>query len=496
MGSVQWMKSRAAIAAIGLIPATVILASACSSGAGLGNKAGPEDQPVVLRMADLNAGTDLRGTPEIQYFVQRVNDLSRGKISVKVVYSVGGLAMNAEQQVVKDVAGGSFDLGFAGTSVFDTLGDPSFQALSAPMLIDSYPLENAVIRSSLPARMMVSLAKLDVTGLAVLGDEMRRPIAVRQPILSLADWRGITFGTYQSKTEDAAVRALGAKPGPGFATARDQALASGALQGFDLNLVFYHQLSRENVAPYITANVNLWPRTVALFANPGRLAKLSASQRRLVTQAAADAAVHSTGLFQDEDPVVRDICQSGGRFADASAADLQALRQSLAPVYANLEADPQTKAMIGQITAMKRSTPAGPALTIPAGCTGHAPGQTASGFTTTAKLNGTYRWTMTARDGTTTTPDVNSEMKYPSTFTVTMRNGRWTMRHSGAETMTDNPGDTYSVQGDRIRFHWGDGSLTYTYSVDAKGNLDLKAVPPVPPDDAFVWTTHPWTKIG
>ena len=496
MGSVQWMKGRAAIAAIGLIPATVILASACSSGAGLGNKAGPVDQPVVLRMADLNAGTDLRGTPEIQYFVQRVSDLSGGKMSVKVVYSVGGLAVNAEQQVVKDVAAGTFDLGFAGTGVFDTLGDPSFRALSAPMLIDSYPLENAVIRSSLPARMMAGLAKLDVTGLAVLGDEMRRPVGVRQPILSLADWRGITFGTYQSNTEEAAVRALGAKPGPGFATARDQALASGALQGFDLNLVFYHQLSQEHAAPYITANVDLWPRTVALFANSGRLAKLSASQRRLVTRAAADAAVHSTGLFQDEAPVVREICQSGGRLADASSADLQALRQRFAPVYASLEADPQTKAMIGQITAMKRSTPVGPALTIPAGCTGRAPGQQASGSTTTAKLNGTYRWTMTAHDGTTTTPEVNSEMKYPSTFTATLRDGRWTMRHSGAETMTDNPGDTYSVQGDRIKFHWGDGFLTFTYSVDGQGNLHLTAVPPVPPDDTFVFTTHPWTKIG
>jgi hypothetical protein len=107
VGSVQWMKSRAAIAALGLISATVILASACSSGAGLGNKAGPADQPVVLQMADLNAGTDLHGTPEIQYFVQRVSDLSRGQMSVKVVYSVGGLAMNAEQQVVKDVAAGA-----------------------------------------------------------------------------------------------------------------------------------------------------------------------------------------------------------------------------------------------------------------------------------------------------------------------------------------------------------------------------------------------------
>ncbi|HET6193024.1 MAG TPA: hypothetical protein VFE59_39180, partial [Trebonia sp.] len=268
------------------------------------------------------------------------------------------------------------------------------------------------------------------------------------------------------------------------------------LQGFDLNLVYYHQLARESAAPYITANVNMWPRTVALFANPGRLAKLSASQRRLVAQAAADAAVHSTGLFQDEGPVVRDVCQSGGRFADASAADLQALRGRFAPVYASLEADPQTKVMIGQITALKRSTMAGPTVAIPAGCTGPAPGQQASGTAVTSKLNGTYRWTMTARDGTTTTPEVNSEMLYPSTFTATLRDGRWTLRHSGAEVQTDNSGDTYTVQGNRIKFHWTDGFLTFTYSVDGQGNLHLTAVPPVRLDDKFVFTTHPWTKIG
>ena len=325
---------------------------------------------------------------------------------------------------------------------------------------------------------------------------MRRPVGVRNPIVSPADWRGITFGTYWSKTQDAAVSALGAKPGPGFATARDQALARGALQGFDMDLLVYQGQSKEQIAPYITANVNLWPRTLALFANPGRLAKLTTSQRRLVYQAAADAAGRSTGLVQNEDRAVSGICQAGGRFADASATDLQALRRDFAPVYAGLEADPQTKAMIGQITALKKSTPAGPALTIPAGCTGRAPGQPASGSTTTSKLNGTYRWTMTAHDGTTTTPDVNSEMKYPSTFTATLRDGRWTLRHSGAEVMTDNPGDTYSLQGNRIRFHWGDGFLTFTYSVDGQGNLHLTAVPPVHPDDNFVFTTHPWTKIG
>src|ERR1700761_6038174 len=337
-GSMQWRKSRDRSAAIGLVPATVLLASACGSGGGGApvDKAGPGNQPVVLRLANVNSDPGLRYSPGISYFVRRVSDLSRGKMTVKVTYTVGDLALDAEQQAVKDVADGSFDLGFTGTSVFDTLGVANFEALSAPMLIDNYPLENAVIRSSLPAKMMAGLAKLNVTGLAVLGNSMRRPIGVRHPIVSPADWRGITFGTYVSKTQDAAVSALGAKPGPGFATARDQALARGALQGFDMDLQIYQGQYKEQAAPYITANVNLWPRTQALFANPGRLARLSASQRRLVYQAAADAAVHSTSLVQNEDQAVSAICQSGGRFADASAAQLQALRRDFAPVYAGL----------------------------------------------------------------------------------------------------------------------------------------------------------------
>jgi hypothetical protein len=325
-------------------------------------------------------------------------------------------------------------------------------------------------------------------------------VGVRHPILSPADWRGITFGTYLSKAQQAAISGLGAKPGPGFATARDQALARGALQAFDLNLLIYKDLNKEQAAPYITANVNLWPRTLALFANPSRLARLTASQRRVLDQAAADTAARSTGLVQDEAPVVSDICRTGGRFADASAADLQALRSRVAPVYASLEADPQTKAMIGQITALKRSTPAGPALTIPAGCTGQAPQAQPTGAAATAKLNGTYRWTITARDGTTTTPDINSQVVYPSIFTVTLRDGIYKMSHTGADTATDSSGDRYTVQGNRIMLYWATQTThapdTFTYSVDSQGALHLTPVQPIDPADAFVLATHPWMKIG
>jgi TRAP-type transport system periplasmic protein len=489
------VKSRARIAAIGLIPAIVILASACGSGVGAASKAGGANQPVVLRMANVNSGPVY--TLEMSYFTDRVNALSHGEMSVKPVYGVGGFVMSAEQQVVKDVADGSFDLGFTGTSVFDTLGVTSFQALSAPMLIDSYPLENAVITSALPGKMMAGLAKLDVTGLAVFGDGMRRPIGVKHPILGPADWRGIRFGTYLSKTQEAAISALGATPGPGFATARDDALSSGTLQGFELNLLPYQQIGKEQVAPYVTANVNLWPRTLALFANPGRLARLSAAQRRLLYQAAADTAAHSTGMVQDETRIAGEVCQAGARFADASAADLAALRQRFAPVYAGLEADPQTKAMIEQIVALKKSTPPGPALAVPAACAGRAPGQPEQGTTVTSQLNGTYRWVLSKHDASTAPVAVGDVAMYPVTFTATLKDGIWKMRHAGGEVEVDTNGDTYSVQGNRIMFHWaGNPPLTFTYSVDGQGNLHLKPVLPMDSGDVFVWTTHPWTKIG
>jgi hypothetical protein len=79
---------------------------------------------------------------------------------------------------------------------------------------------------------------------------------------------------------------------------------------------------------------------------------------------------------------------------------------------------------------------------------------------------------------------------------VTLRDGIWSMHHTGAETMTDNARDTYTAQGDRIRFHWDAGYLTFTYSVDGQGNLHLTELPPYAPDDKFVWTAHPWKKIG
>jgi TRAP-type transport system periplasmic protein len=484
----RWMNGRTRLAAMALAVLAAVAAGGCSgSGAG-GDKAGGSGAPVVLRMA--NTAGDLDAVPLIRDFVSQVRERSGDNVRIQVVNRWGEYAADAEQRVVRDVAAGKVDLGWTAARVFDTLGVTSFQALQAPMLIDNYALEHAVSTSDIPAQMMDGLNKVGVTGVGALADGLRKPIAVKQPMLGVADWHGMTFGTYKSQGQAQAIRALGATPMEAFGRIRDQALKDGQLQGFELDLYVYSHQGLTQRAPYVTANVNLWPQTDVLFANPDRLATLTGQQQRWLQQAAQDVAGRSASLTDRDAQLLRNACQSGARFANASQADLAALRTTFAPVYASLEQDPQTKAFIQRIQALKQSTPAAAPLAIPAGCTGTAPKQpAASPGTVPAALNGTYRYLLTKEEARKNGEPHLDE--FPTVVTATLKDGH--MDNGPGE-----PGTTYTVNGDRITFDvpaWG-ASLTFTLSVDGKGNLHLTPVPPMDKGDQFIWSTKVWTKIA
>jgi TRAP-type C4-dicarboxylate transport system substrate-binding protein len=489
----RWMSGRARLATVALAIVAAVVAGGCGGGGGggSGDKAGGSGEPVVLRMA--SAFGDLNDVPAVQDFVSQVKERSGGNVRIEVVNEWGGYADDAEQQVVRAVAAGKADLGWAGARVFDTMGVTSFQALQAPMLIDSYALEHAVVTSDLPGQMLQGLNKVGVRGLGVLGDSLRQPIAVKHPLLGVGDWRGIIFGTAKSQVQAEAIWALGATPMEIFRRSRNQALLAGELGGFEMNLLLYEHNVLANRAPYVTANVTLWPLLDVLLVNPSRLAGLTGQQRGWLQQAARDAAGRSAALTDRANGDAQGLkvaCQSGARFANASQADLAALRTAFAPVYASLEQDPQTKAFIQRIQALKQSTPAAAPLAIPAGCTGKAPKQPVeqSGTAPTA-LNGTYRYVLTKEDARKGgEPDLS---EYPSVVTATLKDGHM-------DKGPGEPGTTYAVVGDRITFDvpaWG-YSLTFTFTVDGKGNLHLTPVPPIDKGDQFVWSTKVWTKIG
>jgi TRAP-type C4-dicarboxylate transport system substrate-binding protein len=490
-----------------LIALALALAGCTSPG---GGKAGGPGKPVVLRMATANGTPDF--TPQVEYLVDRVGKLSSGNLRIDMVYDVGHENPDAEQQLVKGVGAGTYELGVVGTRVFNTLGVSSFQALTAPMLIDSYPAEQAVISSDIPAQMLQSLDRVHVTGLGVLADGLRKPIAVHKPLLSPNDWKGIRFAAFRSTEAAEAIRALGARPSDLWGSHLDNGLDSGQVQGFEKSLFIYQRRNMWNRAPYITANVNLWPQTLAVIGNPDRLAEITSQQRGWLEQALQDAAARSTGLVDGDPGLLPSLCTAGTRFANASDADIAALRHAFAPVYASIEKDSQTAGFIAEIEQLKHHTLPGQALAIPNGCTGRPPGPTHGGSstgsatkTTATPLDGVWKVTYTRDELLAAHPDPSEDLpdNYGH-FTLKLHRGDFST--IGGSSRTAAASGTYVVNGDTIAFHQDPGAVwRYRWSV-YRGTLTFKKLGGQEPDCSLSvslgqceptgYVVKPWRRVS
>ena len=343
------MRPNPACVALTTALAALALGGCGSSGA---DKAGGEhaSKPTVLTFANAN------GDPhELEPFANAVEQRSGG--TLKIVFKNHWRPGQADGEVnlIRDVKAGKADLGWAGTRAFDDVGVPAFDALHAPLLIDSLPLERAVLESPLVPAMLGGLKPAGVTGLGILPGPLRRPLGVAR-LVRPQDYRGATVALQRSQVGEQTLNALGARGADIAASAPvegydgvEQQLSSIAGNGYD------------NTAGHLTANVTLWPRPLVLFANPEALRGLDDRQRDALSGAARAALPATLALEQNDDQEASAIlCRRGLRFETAAAADLAALRRAVQPVYDRLDRDAQTKAAIARIRALRADAGAAP----------------------------------------------------------------------------------------------------------------------------------------
>lgn len=482
------------------------VALAALTGVGLATAAAPPDKsggagPVRLTL--LNTNDNLDGVPAVQRFVDRVHTLSNGALTIDV-RSVNDGHMNAEQRAVREVLANRSQFAWVGTRVWDLLGVNSFRALHAPMLVDSYPLEAAVLRSDLPARMLAGLKGTGLVGLAVLGDNLRYP-AGKRPLRDPLDFRGLRIRSLSSATQAAAFRALGARPSPEGWLQIPPAFGAGRLEAMEIDLNTYQGNSYASLAPYVTVNLALWPRTTVLFANESALGELSDEQRGWIQQAAADAARYALTTLGEDRLIVRYECRNGMKAVYAAPAQRSLLRKAFAPVYASLRRDPATAAEIGRITALKRAVHATP-LGVPRRCLASA--RTTSGHSASFP-EGVFRQRRTADDISRVWPNVDTKSAHAltATVTVTFADGRFDFVLSAGGIAGCRHGEgVYRVSGRYVTVTWtNDHGCPLTnvpsrprrlrWSTDGR-TLELRVVRPAPPLDVVSWSSKPFVRIG
>jgi TRAP-type C4-dicarboxylate transport system substrate-binding protein len=298
------------------------------------------------------------GSPEgANEFAEEVARLSHRALRVRVTLAGHARRPDYEAATIRDMLDGRADLAMAGSRAWDEFGVRSLRALHAPLLIDSYPVQERVLQSGLATRSLAELRRLGLVGIGILPGSMRRPLGLRHRLAAPDDFTGLTIGVPQSRVADATMRTLGARPLrlPGEAPSLD------GLDGVEHSVGLIEFLDVEG--SHLMTNVNLWPRPLVLFAAGRSYGRLTANQRRVLRTAAAKLVPKATTLILGADAEASgNICRRGRvTFDSATGGELRALRRAVEPVYRDLERDPATRAAIKAIERLKNDLAQPPA---------------------------------------------------------------------------------------------------------------------------------------
>jgi TRAP-type C4-dicarboxylate transport system substrate-binding protein len=349
----QILTRRAAFAAL-VGWALALAATACGGSSGDKAGGGSSEKPLVLTL-ESEDDLSLTGAPEFAAAVER---LSGGRVRIDIVPAGRGTEAEFEKGVVQDVRDGKAQLGIGDARVWDTLGVRSFQPLVAPFLVDSLELERRVLESPLATRMLEGVEQAGVVGIALLPGPLRRPFGLSRPLVRPDDYAGATIGTRPAGLARTALRALGAKT---------KGYVPGLLSGLDGTDMDPKSIDYNGWEGALTINVVLWPKPYTIFMNRDAFDALTSEQQEILRDAGREAlASELDDLVRGGSDALSKACADGAlALVSASAADRAALRKAVQPVYEELESDPDTEKLIGEIAEMRSAAPAAAATALP-----------------------------------------------------------------------------------------------------------------------------------
>ena len=470
--------------------------SACDSGGdGQADKAGGSEAPKLLRLAVAD-DAEQPDAPFARYFARRVSARSDGSVRVRVVWDAAGQSSPGyELGIAQRVRDGDFELGWMGSRAWDRMGITSFQALQAPFLITDYGLLGRIATGAPAERMLAGLDGHGFVGLGLVPEHLRYAFGVREPLASVDDFAGARVRVRPSEATDALMHALGAKPVHISGDDVAAAVADGKIDGAEASL---GTNSREEGETHLTVNLPLFPKTLTVFAGEDAYDQLEEGQREAIREAARETAAYAAAHPPSERALMREFCLGGGGVSAVAATrgDLDALERAAQPVYAQLEEDSDTKALIAAIRALGAESPGHPVAVPPAACTQTI--RTASGRKRSpSAVNGTYHWRVTedgahaAARAVGASPNADDE-DIGTVGKMTLRDGKWLMGDVDPEDYSG----TYEIIGNRLVFDWGGDILTFEFAREDDGTIRLEPRPPMNRGDAAVWAGGPWRRVG
>jgi len=302
-------------------------------------------RPVVLHVLNTRRGE------EAQPFLAKVAELSKGALRLVVDTEWHSDSITGEVDAVHAIESGQADIAIVPARAWHGLGVTSFDALIAPLAVDSYALQQKVLGSEIPDQMLRGISGLGLQGIGILPGPVRKPAGITRPLLTSGDFRGARIAISPSAVADRSLRALGAVP---VASTFEGAPLAG-FDGTEQQVSSIAENVYDSVVRTITVNVNLWPRPLVVFGSTKSLAALSSTQTGWLRAAVRDAldATAQVQIRLDTEGVGALCRRAKLRMIDASPAQVAQLREAFAATVDGLRRDLQTRQFLDRIDALR-----------------------------------------------------------------------------------------------------------------------------------------------
>lgn len=482
--------------------ALAVIAAGCAEDA-QSTKAGGARAPLTLRL-----GTEgSQGRPEadqIEEFARQVEQLSGGDVTIEPVWEAGKMADGestpggADQAVAVMVQDGELDMGMIPARAWDTMGVSSMQALTAPFLVTTNELTAGVTGDDFAEDMLAGLDDIGITGLALFPDALRHLFAFGDPILAPADVADKKIRALPSDATYALIEALGAEAVDVGGSSFSKGVASGEIVAAESS--FALASSTLPALGTATGNLTLFPKVNSLVIDSDVFDDLSDDRQEILREAALAARDWAVANAVSDVDEASAFCERSGAVVLATDEELAAFEDAARHLYAGLEQDDTTKALIERIRELKTDMPT---PTRPEPCGGEPETTTTvdAGEEATATFPaGVYRMEITGDVLVDAGVDRATAFGHAGTWTLTFG-------EDGTFSDGDCQGATYSVEGDRVVIQMGPGPgcgtaankvlFTSTWSVDGDELLftDVQSESGFDPLIETLFGALPWTRI-
>jgi TRAP-type C4-dicarboxylate transport system substrate-binding protein len=333
--------------------AAALLTLGIGAGTSLAGPPPADDKPVKLTIGTTEPA-DRPAAQMIDVFAARVNALSQGRVRVETVYEAGKTydsipTKELEARLIALVRTGELDFALVPTRAWQAQGVTTFQGLQAPFLITSDALAAKATSGPIAMQMLAGLRKLNLTGLAMVNEGLRRPFGFKKALVRPADFKGATIRAIPSKPTWDLLRAIGAKPVDLNGNAYQEAVDKGMVQAVESSLAL-------NFAPFTASNIVFFPKINAVVANNAVSKGLDAAAAASVRKAALQTRAWALANLTEQRARV-EYCKYNTIVAAPPAA-VRALEAMTAPMLAEMRRDPLARRLIDEVRAAK-SSPSG-----------------------------------------------------------------------------------------------------------------------------------------